>query len=98
LTCFADNLVPHVLRHEGVLRYAPALAERIAREELLPSGAPEEVEIRAAGVHAVERLVEAIRAAGGHATAHAIDMALWRRGQDPAIKAHPRHRTRCPFY
>ena len=98
LTCFADNLVPHVLRHEGVLRYAPALAERIAREELLPSGAPEEVEIRAAGVHAVERLVEAIRAGGGQATAHAIDMALWHRGQDPAIKAHPRHRTRCTFY
>lgn len=98
LTCFADNLVPHVLRCEGVLHYAPALAARIAAEELLPSGAPEEVEIRAAGVHAVEQLVSALRAAGTPATAHAIDMTLWHRGQRPEIKAHPRHRSRCAYY
>jgi hypothetical protein len=98
LTCFADNLVPHVLRCADVLVYAPELAARIAAEQLLASGSPEEVEIRAAGVHAVERLVAAIRAAGGHATAHAIDMALWHHGQRPEIKAHPRHRTRCPYY
>lgn len=98
LTCFADNLVPHVLRREGVLAYAPALAARIEAEALLAPGSPEEVEIRAAGVHAVERLVAAIRAGGGRATAHEIDMALWHRGQRPEIKAHPRHRTRCPYY
>lgn len=98
LTCFADNLVPHVLRREGVLHYAPALADRIDAESLLAHGSPEEVEIRAAGVHAVEGLVAAIRAGGGQATAHAIDMALWHRGQRPEIKAHPRHRARCPYY
>lgn len=98
LTCFADNLVPHVLRCEGVLHYAPALAARIEAEELLVPGSPEEVEIRAAGVHAVERLVAAIRAAGGRATAHELDMALWHRGQRPEIKARPRHRARCPYY
>lgn len=98
LTCFADNLVPHVLRREGVLTYAPALAARIEAGALLAAGSPEEVEIRAAGVHAVERLVAAIRAGGGHATAHEIDMALWHRGQRPEIKAHPRHRARCPYY
>ena len=98
LTCFADNLVPHVLRREGVLHYAPALAARIDAEVLLAHGSPEEVEIRAAGVHAVEGLVAAIRAGGGRATAHAIDMALWHHGQRPEIKAHPRHRARCPYY
>jgi hypothetical protein len=98
LTCFADNLVPHVLRCEGVLHYAPALAARIAAGVLLPPGAPEEVEIRAAGVHAVEQLVAALRAAGTPATAHAIDMTLWHRGQRPEIKAHPRHRSRCAYY
>lgn len=98
LTCFADNLVPHVLRREGVLVYAAPLAARIDAEELLQPGSPEEVEIRAAGVHAVERLVAAIRAGGGRATAHEIDMALWHRGQRPEIKAHPRHRARCPYY
>jgi len=98
LTCFADNLVPHVLRCEGVLHYAPSLAARIATEELLAPGSPEEVEIRAAGVHAVERLASALRAAGVHASAHEIDMTLWHRGQRPEIKAHPRHRSRCPYY
>jgi hypothetical protein len=98
LTCFADNLVPHVLRREGVLVYAPALAARIDAEQPLVAGAPEEVEIRAGGVHAVEGLVAAIRAGGGRVTAHEIDMALWQRGQRPEIKAHPRHRARCPYY
>jgi len=98
LTCFADNLVPHVLRREGVLAYAPALAARIEAEQLLAPGSPEEVEIRAAGVHAVEGLVAAIRAGGARATAHEIDLALWHRGQRPEIKAHPRHRARCPYY
>ncbi len=38
LTIFADNLVPHVLRVDGVLRYDPALAARIDAGELLPPG------------------------------------------------------------
>ncbi|HEX6583387.1 MAG TPA: queuosine salvage family protein, partial [Thermoleophilaceae bacterium] len=46
LTIFADNLVPHVLRVDGVLRYDPALAARIDAGELLPPG-EEEREIRA---------------------------------------------------
>jgi hypothetical protein len=98
LTCFADNLVPHVLRQQRVLRYEPELAEAIEQGRLLESGSPEEVEIRALGVHAVERLVAEIRAGGGRASAHQIDMALWHAGQRPEIKAHPRHRTRCPYY
>ena len=36
LTIFADNLVPHVLRVDGVLGYAPGLLERINREEANP--------------------------------------------------------------
>ena len=57
LTCFADNLVPHVLRCAQVLVYAPSLARRIDAGELLAAGSPEEVEIRAGAVHAVERWV-----------------------------------------
>lgn len=98
LTAFADNLVPHVLRMEGVLRYAPDLARRIDAGELLRAGSPEEVEIRAGGLHGVELLVGALRRAGTHAVAHEVDMLLWQRGQQPAMKAHPRHRARCPYY
>jgi Potential Queuosine, Q, salvage protein family len=98
LTAFADNLVPHVLRMEGVLQYRQRLGERIDAGELLDHGSPEEVEIRAVGVHAVEEIAAAIRARGGATTAQAIDYTLWHLGQRPEMKAHPRHRARCPYY
>jgi hypothetical protein len=93
LTAFADNLVPHVLRRAGVLAYDDGLAARIEAGTLLAPGSPEEVEIRACGVHAVELLSDRT----GLSPA-AIDHQLWQRGQDPAIKAVPRHRCRCPWY
>jgi Potential Queuosine, Q, salvage protein family len=93
LTAFADNLVPHVLRMAGVLAYDDGLAARIDAGTLLAPGSPEEVEIRACGVHAVELL----SGRTGLSPA-AIDHQLWQRGQDPAIKAVPRHRCRCPWY
>jgi putative queuosine salvage protein len=94
LTMFADNLVPHVLRLDGVLSFAPELAERIEREELIEHGSPEEVEIRACAVHAVELIV----AARPGSTAAEVDQLLWLRGQEPRYKAVPRHRSRCTAY
>ncbi len=98
LTMFADNLVPHVMRHAGVLVYAPELAERIDGEEPLAAGSPEEVEIRACALHALECCVHAMRALGVATTAHQLDYALWNRGQLPAMKALPRHRARSFYY
>ncbi len=92
LTIFADNLVPHVLRCEGVLRYDEALAAHIDAGRLLAPG-PQEREIRACAVHACELL-----AARLGSTAHELDNALWNRGQEPAIKSRPRHRTRSVYY
>jgi len=98
LTAFADNLVPHVLRHDGILLVEPLLAEEIAREALLPAGSAEEVELRAAAVHVVEGLVKEIRARGANSSARALDSLLWTRGQNPEVKARPRHRTRTVYY
>lgn len=98
LTIFADNLVPHVLRRKGVLVYTDDLARRIDAGEIIPSGSPEEVEIRAGAVHAVERCVFRLRDRGAAITAHQIDFLLWGIGQRPEMKAHPRHRTRSTFY
>ena len=94
LTLFADNLVPHVLRLDGVLRFDEDLVARIEREELLEHGSREEVEIRACAVHAVELLV----AAHGATTATAADNALWHRGAGTRYKAVPRHRARTTAY
>jgi hypothetical protein len=92
LTIFADNLVPHVLRMDGVLVYEPGLADRIDRGELLPAG-EEEREIRACAVHACEAI-----AARLGVPPHVLDVWLWNRGQGPEYKAVPRHRTRTVFY
>jgi hypothetical protein len=91
---FADNLVPHVLRLDGVLRFSDELVGRIERGELLRHGSPAEVEIRACAVHAVELLV----AAGAAASAAELDQFLWQRGRRPRYKATPRHRSRCTAY
>lgn len=98
LTIFADNLVPHVLRLDGVLTYTDELVARIAREELIPAGSPEEVEIRACAVHAVELIAGHLRGQGHAVTAAGLDYLLWNRGQEPAYKAVPRHRTRTVYY
>ena len=92
LTIFADNLVPHVLRVDGVLRYEPELAAHIDAGELLPPGEQEQ-EIRACAVHACELI-----AAELGVSAPTLDVWLWNRGQAPRYKAMPRHRTRTTFY
>jgi Queuosine salvage protein len=94
LTMFADNLVPHVLRLDGVLRFDPRLVRRIDRGELIDHGSPEEVEIRACALHAVELIV----ANRPRSCAAQVDYALWTRGQQPRYKASPRHRSRCTAY
>ncbi|HVP27689.1 MAG TPA: queuosine salvage family protein [Myxococcota bacterium] len=98
MTLFADNLVPHVLRHHGVLAYAESLAERIEREELLPAGGEEEVQIRACAVHAVELLAGALARRARPTPPRILDSLLWTEGQSPHIKARPRHRTRTVYY
>jgi hypothetical protein len=94
LTLFADNLVPHVLRLDGVLGFDPGLVARIEAERLLEHDSAEEVEIRACALHAVEQLV----AARGDTTATAVDNILWNRGAGARYKARPRHRARCTAY
>jgi hypothetical protein len=94
LTMFADNLVPHVLRLDGILSFDPGLVARIDRGELIEHGSPAEVEIRACAVHAVELIV----ATRPGATAAEIDQLLWLRGGGARYKAFPRHRSRCTAY
>ena len=98
LTIFADNLVPHVLRVDGLLVYEEQLLTPVERGELIPAGSPEEIEMRAVAVHAVERIVAELRASGIPATARELDYLLWNRGLGEAYKALPRHRTRTVYY
>jgi hypothetical protein len=92
LTIFADNLVPHVLRCDGVLRYDGPLAATIDAGVPVPIGGPER-EIRACAVHACELLSVELGVAP-----RVLDNWLWNRGQATTYKGLPRHRTRCVFY
>jgi hypothetical protein len=92
LTIFADNLVPHVLRCDGVLAYDDELAARIDRGELLTLGGAER-EIRACALHACELISQRTGV-----PARKIDTWLWTRGQSLEYKSRPRHRCRTVFY
>jgi hypothetical protein len=92
LTIFADNLVPHALRLDGVLVYDADLAARIDAGRPLPLGGAER-EIRACAVHACELIAQRTGL-----EPRTIDNWLWNRGQAPEYKDRPRHRCRTVFY
>jgi Potential Queuosine, Q, salvage protein family len=92
LTIFADNLVPHVLRVDGVLVYDDRLADHVDSERVLPPG-DQEREIRACAVHACELIAGELGI-----PPRTLDVMLWNRGQDPRYKSRPRHRTRTVYY
>jgi hypothetical protein len=98
LTAFADYKIPQVLRSLGILTYAPALAERVDAQQLLPPGSPEEVEIRAGMVWAVELVRREMASLGRVLKAYEIDWFLWNLGQSPLPAEKPYHRVRTVFY
>lgn len=92
LTIFADNLVPHVLRCDGVLVYDERLAAHIDAGWQLPMGGAER-EIRACAVQACELISKRTGI-----PPRLLDAWLWNRGQAPEYKARPRHRTKTVYY
>jgi hypothetical protein len=93
LTAFADNLVPHVLRMDGVLVYAPELAEIVDAGRQLPAGSAMEREIRACAVHACELPARRL-----DVPPRTLDNWLWNRGQHAPYSERPAHLTRTVFY
>jgi hypothetical protein len=97
LTAFADYKLPQVLRHAHVIEYEPALAARIDRQELLPAGGEEEIEIRAATIWACELLRQELQQHGFTQNALEVDQRIWIEGQNSA-HMQPYHRTRTRYY
>jgi hypothetical protein len=83
LTVFADNLLPHVLRCEGVLVYDDELAIAVDAGEVLEHGGRMEVEIRACALHACAQL-----APGLGVSERTLDNWLWNRGRELPPGAH----------
>jgi hypothetical protein len=92
LTIFADNLVPHVLRMDGVLVLDPRLKNHIDAGKLLRAG-PQERELRAGAVHACGQIAQRLGI-----SEQELDWVLWTRGGAPAYKAVARPRCRVIWY
>jgi Potential Queuosine, Q, salvage protein family len=93
LTVFADNLIPHVLRLDGALVYAPELTEIVDSGRELPAGGEMEREIRACAVHACELIARRL-----DIPPRTLDNWLWNRGQQPPYSDRQAHLTRTVFY
>jgi hypothetical protein len=93
LTIFADNLVPHVLRLDGVLVYSNELAARIDAGEPLLAGGQFERELRGCAVHACEGIAKALGV-----PPRLLDNWLWNRGQQPPYSERPAHIARTVYY
>ncbi len=98
LTAFADYKLPQVLRALGILSYEPALEGIIDGMHDLDAGSPDEVEIRAMTIWAVEEIRKAFRRAGHALTSAAVDQWLWQLGQLDPFRKKPYHRCRTIYY
>jgi hypothetical protein len=98
LTAFADYKLPQVLRHLEILHYHDALAQRVDRKVPLVAGSPEEIEIRANTIWAVDMIREELARLGRPLRAFEIDWVLWNLGQQEQYKTRPHHRTVTIFY
>jgi Potential Queuosine, Q, salvage protein family len=97
LTCFADYKLPQALRHLGAIEYTDHLARKVDDWVELEPGAPEEVEIRAATVVAVEKLRDRLEDQGRRLLAVEVDWLLWDLAQG-LFPVRPHHRVRTVFY
>lgn len=93
LTVFADNLLPHVLRTDGVLVYAADLATVVDAGIELPVGGAMECEIRVCALHACELLARRL-----DVPPRTLDNWLWNRGLEPAYTHSRPHLTRTVYY
>ncbi len=98
ITAFADYKLPQVLRHMGVLVYSPELAAKVDSKQLIAQGSPEEVEIRAHTIVAVDRLCVELRKKGNNIRPFELDWILWNMGQEDKYRKKPYHRTVTIFY
>ncbi len=98
LTAFADYKLPQVLRQIDILEYNKILSEKVDKKILLEPGSPEEVEIRANTIWAVELIRRELNGMGKKLMAIEIDWLLWNLGQDNKYRIKPYHRTLTCFY
>lgn len=99
LTVFADNVLPTVLRHAGVLTVSDELAATIETNSA-PS-TRQAAELRASAIVACDLIVNALSASQGQTKpieCQELDYFLWEYGKRPEIRQLPRHSSESIFY
>jgi hypothetical protein len=96
LTAFADYVLPKGLRSVGILEYSPDLTSRVDEGVLIPKNSLEEIEIRAASIHAFDRLLKEINSQRENKinVLH-LDYAIWAEFRK---KPGRHHLTKTIFY
>lgn len=97
LTAFADYRIPQILRHLGIIELDAEVSARIERREEIAAASLAEIEIRAATIVAVERMVQALAERGRAVPAWRVDFDLWKQSHDGPMR-FDHHRTHTCFY
>lgn len=98
LTAFADYRLPQYLRHKKILQYVPRLCEMIDNNIKIPQGSPEEVEIRANTIVAIEKIrIELKKLSKKEITSSLIDNYIWNISRAER-NMKPHHKTESFFY
>lgn len=98
LTAFADYKIPYVLEKIGILQYSPRLIKKINDKIEISPGNPQEVEIRAGMVWAIELIKRELQKKVPYITSGNIDNYLWLLGQKKSFSNKLYHRTRTIYY
>jgi hypothetical protein len=104
LTMFADYRVPQSLRHVGIFEYSEDLAQMIDQEVELAYSGGEEVELRAATIVTVDRIMHAIKREGSSLLqeqvkySFQVDWMLWQIGEKSLDEMKPHHRVLSIYY
>ncbi len=96
LTAFADYKLPQLLHAHGVLNYEKTLENKIHNNREILAGSEEEIEIRAATIHAVEMIKQEFTKRGRALHSYQIDWILWTTAKELSLAHH--HCTRTIFY
>ena len=98
LTACADYKLPQILRKIGILEYTTALAEKVDNKFEIPHNSPEEVEIRANTIWAVENIKEEVKKRNPQILSFEVNDHLWLATQEKFDGEKPYHLTRTTAY
>ena len=99
LTTLADYRIPQILKNMEIIEYTDELAQKIEGQVELDAGSPEETEIRANTIWAVELIRDELnKAHGTKFLANDINDYLWLETQQEGFDKRIHHRVRTTAY